>query len=416
MLKRLSMKTKLVLMLLVVSLISTLVVGLLSWQSSRAALTARSFEQMVAIRRDKAEQIQAYFRKMRDDAEVLSQDDMVVEAMVRFNRAFKQLENQSIPPEWEQALETYYTAQFFPKLFANLPGQSDYTLYRPENQAGLYLQYQYIAANSHPDGEKLLLDKVADGSEYSEVHAYYHPRLRSVAQKLGYADLVLVNLETGDVIYSVAKETDFGSNLDLGPYRRSNATDALESVRDNPERGVAHVVDFDLYRPSAGAPAAFWSVPLYNGAHLVGALLLQIKPEEIDRIMTYNQNWAQVGLGKSGETYMLGPDFLMRSSSRFMIEDPAGYRTILQSLGLDQSNIALIENFGTTILLQKVQSSASTRAIDNEDGILLADDYRRVPSLLSYQPIVLEGLQWGLIAKIDRDEIFASSIASKVSC
>jgi class 3 adenylate cyclase len=97
----------------------------------------------------------------------------------------------------------------------------------------------------------------------------------------------------------------------------------------------------------------------------------------------------------------------MRSSARFLVEDPEGYRATLQDLGMPTQNIDLIEKFGTTMLLQNVTSQADNAAIQNEEGAELSTDYRRVPALISYQPIVLEGLQWGLIAKMDRDEVFA---------
>ena len=193
MLNRLSVKSKLVIIMLLVGLCSAFLVGYLGWSNSRDSLQASILNSSVTIRKEKAAQIEAYFRNLRNQVEILSQNDMVIEASVRFNRTFQQLQDEVPPEEWDKALETYYTEQFFPKLFANLPGQAEYALYRPESQAGLYLQYQYIAANPHPEGEKFLLDKAADGSAYSETHAYYHPRLLEMVKKYGYDDLIIVN-------------------------------------------------------------------------------------------------------------------------------------------------------------------------------------------------------------------------------
>lgn len=406
MLNRLSIKSRLVLLLLIVSLIATLVVGYLGWSGGATAVTDTMLYGINAIRRSKVDQIEAYFRNMRYTVEVLSRNDMVVEAMVRFNRAYKHLENQSVPTEWDQGLESYYTNQFFPKLFANLPGQADYLLYRPNNQAGLYLQYHYIAANPYPDVQKMQLDQAEDGSEYSKVHGDYHPRLRDLIRKLGYEDLILVNFETGDVVYSVAKRTDFASNLDSGPYRNSNEAAAVELVRANAERGVAQLVDFELYRGKYGAPAAFWGAPIYNGSHLVGVLLIQISVDEIDRIMTSNRNWLEVGLGRTGEIYLVGPDMFMRSNSRFLLEDPKNYQILLESLGVPESTIQRILSFDTSILLQKVSSFAVAEVLQNETDTTFTTDYRHVPVLVSYQPLMLEGLRWGLIATMDEEEAF----------
>ncbi|MFN8495314.1 MAG: adenylate/guanylate cyclase domain-containing protein [Caldilineaceae bacterium] len=408
MFNRLSVKSKLTMTLVLVSLISATVIGYLGWQNSRSALTASIMASGVTTRQEKADQIESYFRNMRNQVEILGQNDMIIEAAVRFNRAFAQLENSAIPADYDKALEAYYKNEFFPKLFANLPGQADYELYRPESQAGIYLQYQYIVQNPHPDGEKILLDRATDNSEYSQVHAYYHPRLRELIKKLGYDDLILINAETGNVVYTTAKQTDFASNLDHGPYRNINEAKVVQLVRANSERDTIQLVDFELYRPGYGIPAAFWGSPLYNGSHLVGILLIQISINEIDKIMTYNQNWTHVGLGKTGETYLVGSDLLMRSNSRFLLEDPKSYLATLKSLGASDRSLQLMSKFGTTILFQKLDSPAARAAtLQNEEGTILANDYRRVPSLISYQPLVIEGLQWGLVNKMSEDEVFA---------
>ncbi|MCB0064921.1 MAG: hypothetical protein KDE19_22510 [Caldilineaceae bacterium] len=404
---RLSVKSKVVLMLVSVSLISALVVGILGWRNSRLALSRTIFANLTALRHNKADQVDAYFRNMRYTIEVLSENDMIVEAMVRFNRAFRQLESSTISPEWDGALEAYYTSQFFPRLFANMPGQADYNLYRPQNQAGLYLQYQYIVANRFEVGEKLLLESAGDGSEYSRAHAYYHPRLRNLLHKFGFYDLFLVNIETGDIVYSVAKETDFASNLDAGPYRRSHLAEALETVRNNTERGAAHLIDFDFYRPSYGTPAAFWTAPVYNGNHLVGVLMVQIATDTLDEIMTNNQQWGQIGLGNTGEIYLVGADFLMRSDARARIEAPEAYQETLNNLGVSQRTAELIGNFETTLLLQEINSPVAEAALQNQEGTEFTTNYLEHAVLASYQPLVIEGLQWAIVAEMDADEAFA---------
>jgi methyl-accepting chemotaxis protein len=41
--------------------------------------------------------------------------------------------------------------------------------------------------------------------------------------------------------------------------------------------------------------------------------------------MTYDGNWEETGLGASGETYLVGSDYLMRSNGRFLLEDKESY-------------------------------------------------------------------------------------------
>lgn len=406
--KGFSIKSKLVLILLLISLLSIGVIGYLGLRSHRAAVTEMIFNEMVALRRTKAEEVDAYFHTMRNQVEVLSEDTMVSDAMIDFGKAFRSLDSQPISSEMNSGLENYYTSQFFPKLFANLPGQAEYSLYRPANPAALYLQYHYIAATPYGnEAEKMLLDRAKDGSEYSAVHADYHPRLRNIVQKLGFYDLMLVNIDSGDVVYTVAKETDFGSNIITGPNRKSNAARAFELARANPERGAVQLVDFELYRPGYGIPSAFWSVPLYNGSHLIGVMLVQISLKEVNKIMTYNQNWSRTGLGKTGESYLIGQDFLLRSDSRFLVEDPTSYLAQLRDSGVPERTIGMIEKLNTSTLFQKLNSFAAQESTLGHEGTILATDYRGVPAISSYQPVTLETLQWGLVTKIDQNEAFA---------
>jgi class 3 adenylate cyclase len=406
MLNRLSVRSKLVLMLLLVSLLSTVVVGLIAWWNSRAALTATLFNELLITRKATAEELRTYFADQRQQILTLSEDGDVVEAMVRFNRAYRQLETTLIAEEWEQALESYYTTQFLPRLFENLPGQADYELYRPNSQAARYLQYQYIVNNPHPVGEKLLLTAAEDGSEYSTVHARYHPDLVALARRFGYYDILLINLNTADIVYTTSKEVDYATNLNNGPYRNSNLAAVVQAIINNPAPGSVELVDFDLYRPSYAAPAAFWAAPIFNGSHPIGVLAVQMSSAGINQITTHNQSWQQAGLGQSGETYVVGSDLLLRSDSRFLIENPQGYAAFLRERGIPERTVNLVEWLGTTVLLQRVASPADEAAVQGQEDTRLADDYRGVPALVSYEPFTVETLQWGLVAKMDQTEAF----------
>lgn len=406
MLNRLSIKTGLVLILLLYSALAIVVMGALSWWTSRATLTDAIVDKLTTVREAKAEQIQSYFADLSNQLLTLRQDGVIVEATVRFNRAFRQLESQQIADEWNQALESFYTTQYLPKLFEALPGQAEYALYRPNSQAALYLQYQYIVANREPPERKILLDRAPDESDYSAVHARYHPHFSDLIRRLGFADLLLININTGDVVYSAAKEVDFANNVFNGPFDRSNLTTALAAIRDNPDPGNLQSVDYELYRPSYGRPTAFVAAPIYNGAHPVGILVLKIAPAALNQIMTFNQNWQQAGLGATGETYLVGPDLLMRSDSRFLLEDPTAYLATLRANGVPERNLTLISKTGSSTFYQRVASPDALAATQGQEGTQLFEDYRGIPVMASFQPVSVAGSQWGLVAKVDQAEAF----------
>ncbi len=283
-------------------------------------------------------------------------------------------------------------------------GEQIFVNYRPMTQAAQYLQYHYLANNSLITGEKKKLTDARDGSDYSKFHGEYHPIFRDIIEKFGYYDLFLIDFNTEEIVYSVEKETDFATSLQRGPYRRSNLAAVVEAVKDNPGKGFVQVADFKPYAPSYGAPAAFFAAPIYNGPHIVGILAVQFPVDRLNQILTENQNW--YGLGATGEVYLVGSDFLMRSVSRFLIQDPEGYQANLRDAGLSDRTIDLIKHLNTSILLQPVKTKAAQSAIDGDSGTTIVDDYRGIPVLSSYERLKIEGLEWGILAEIDLSEAF----------
>ncbi len=337
---------------------------------------------------------------------VLSENEMVIRAMVRFNKSFKNVEFELIPQEWDEALNASYQNEFFPRLAEHISGEPSLQFYKPESTAAHYLQYWYIAKNDKPMGEKQDLDNAGDGSEYSEWHEFYHPRFRDLQQRFGYQDLFLIDFESRNIVYTVNKKTDYATNLGQGPYAKSGLAEVVAKVQDRPEFGAVQVVDFKAYTPSYEAPAAFFATPIFNGPHVVGILALQLPVDEINKVMTGNRNWTADGLGRSGETFLVGSDFLMRSVSRFLIEDPERYKQALLEAKMPPRKIELIEKLQTSILLQKVDTEASRSAIRGEHGTRIVYDYRDVPVLSSYAPLRIEGLDWAIVTKKDMTEAY----------
>ncbi|MCB0108385.1 MAG: adenylate/guanylate cyclase domain-containing protein, partial [Caldilineaceae bacterium] len=403
----LSARSKLTIILIAVALTAVFIVGYLSWQNSRTALNNAAFRQLATVRSVKARQVERYFATMRSHIQTLTEDETIVAAMVRFNKAFRTLDREHIPPLWDIRLETYYEREFFPRLTANIAGMPEYDNYKPRGQAATYLQYYYLATNVEPTGAKSALDFARDGSAYSDYHADYHPWLRSLTEKFDYYDLFLIDFETGDIIYSVEKEADFATNLMTGPYQRSGLAEVVRKVQANPARQAIQVVDFAFYQPSYNAPAAFIAGPIYNGPHVIGILALQFPLDELDNIMTGGGQWEAEGLGKTGETYLVGADRLRRSQARRLLEDPEGYRTTRLAAGVAPAQVDIIMRQGTPLLRQSMQTEATAAAIAGTTDTRLVTDYRGERVISAFTPLRLDGLSWALIVEIDAAEAFA---------
>jgi class 3 adenylate cyclase len=404
-LNRLSIRSKLIIILLTVSSVSILVTAYLGYRSARTNLTDRAFSQLTSLRASKSYQIEAYIQTIRNHVQTLSEDPAVVAAMRDFNATYGQLETVAPPADGKATLTAYYETEFLPRLAKTGQGTPVLGAFLPDTSASSYLQYHYIADNPNPVGQKDALDQANDGSAYSQVHGRLHPTFRNIIQNFGYYDMFLINPQ-GTIVYTVYKETDFTSNLTTGPYNESNLARLVASVRGSREQGYAQIVDFEAYGPSYGAPAAFIAAPIFDGSEFLGVLAVQVPVDEVNNVMTGNRNWQSDGLGESGETYLVGEDYLMRSVSRFLVETPEEYLETLESLGTDDATINRIKQYDTSILEQKVRTEGVEEALTGQEGTQIINDYRDIPVLSSYAPLTIEGLNWVILSEIDLAEAY----------
>jgi class 3 adenylate cyclase len=240
---------------------------------------------------------------------------------------------------------------------------------------------------------------------YDAVHKQFHGHFVQMMRDMAMYDLFLIDDRSGDILYSVEKETDFATNLETGPYRNSVLARAFRTVRDRPDdqRGVVFV-DFEHYTPSFGAPAAFLAAPVYKNGDRIGIVAGQLSIEAMNAALTSSGNWANEGLGKTGEVYLVGDDNYARSDSRFLIEDKPGFLTLLSDLGVPEDQRAAIDLSGHSILNQHYSTLAVERALAGETGTDTIDDYRGVEVLSAYAPIDFGGHRWAIIAEKDTSE------------
>ncbi len=399
----LSIRSRIILMLLTVSTFAAFVLIYIGYQNGKEAITEGIFNQLKGIRASKQYQIESYFKQTEGIVEIMADNGEVVNALKDFKKGFRKLSNNDLHADCRLELSLHYD-KFVEKLSQNMDIKSSTDLYYPTTQAACHLQYHYIVQNKNPIGEKHLLRYANDKSDYSQYHIKYHDFLSNIVNKFGFYDLFLVDLETGDIVYSVYKETDFATNLYTGPYRQSNLAALANQLRDNRDISKAQIVDFKSYRPSYGAPASFIGRTITEGSETVGALIFQLPIDEVNNIMTGNGNWKEDGLGESGETYLVGEDYLMRSISRFYLQDTLGFKKVLKDIGVDEEKSDLMYRVGTTILQQRVKTEGVELALSGKKDIKVIKDYRGEPVLSAYAPLELSGLKWAILSEIDEAE------------
>jgi PAS domain S-box-containing protein len=417
----LSIRTKILIVLVVLAASSVGAFGIVEYREAKEALRTESFNKLTAVRELKAQQVEDYFRAISDQVVTFSESRTVTEAMRAFRETFKALEAKVMADHGAEKaadpeLIAYYRDEFFTSLKPNTLDELkgvEADSFIPKAPQARHLQELYLAENPKPLGEKHRLDDAGDGSAYSAAHRVYHPIIRRFLEKFGYYDIFLIDPETGEIVYSVFKEVDYGTSLLTGPYKDTNFARVFRAARDAATGDFVRLEDFEPYYPSYNAPASFIGSPIFDGDEKIGVLVFQMPIERINDIMTSNRAWKDVGLGESGETYIVGGDFRMRNQSRFLIEDRENYLGMIRSIGVPDDTVRRIESFNSSIGLQRVETRGSREALSGRVNTEIFPDYRGVPVLSSYRPLRVPDVRWAIMSEIDEAEAFAPVEALK---
>ena len=398
---------KLFAILVLLGAIAVLLTAVLGYIRARDALEKAVFDQLTLARQAKARQIETYFRTIRAELRLLANSKMAIDSTREFRMAVEALDRGSVSPEMRDKVTKWYAENFIPRMTQVLGKEPPLGDYLPVGSAPYYLQYHYIVENPNPPERRKLVDDAGDGSEYSRLHAIYHPLMRTAATTVGFFDFMVADPRTGRLIYTVQKEVDFTTSLQIGPYRNSKVADAVARCAQSPDPSAICLADFSAYAPSGGAPIAFMAAPIIDKGAVVGVLIAQLSNEEIDNVVTGNRGWREEGLGATGEAYLVGSDYLVRSAPRGFYEDREKYFAELKAVGTSDEEIAAIQRFGTPVLHQRVETQATRAGLAGVEGIGEITGYRGVPTLASWGPLEIDDVKWALVAKIDSAEALA---------
>lgn len=403
-LRRLSIQSKLILVLLLVSLGAVVTVTYASYRTARSAAAEAAQRQLIGLRVTKAGIIQLMLANYRDQITSFATSRTALESLRTFTAAAAEL-----PPPTPQQIESvtaFYRNTFLPALAKTAGQDPQLNLVLPADETARHLQALYVAGNPHPYEKGQLLEAAADSSKYTEAHRRFHDIYGQIARRVGLDDIMLVEGATQRVVYSYQKTAEFGTSLADGPYANSNLAQAVRAMLKAGERTAFQVADFEHYRPNLGKPAAFFCTPIFEGPKPAGVVVFQLPIDEIVRVMSGNYEWAKQGMGKTGEVYLVGQDYLMRSRSRFMKEDPQGFFSTARRAGYPEKVIEQIERQGTVILALSVRTPTVELALAGKAGVTEIEDYRREPVVSAYGPLDFENLRWAVIAEMDTGEAY----------
>ncbi|MEY4669146.1 MAG: hypothetical protein RL518_1845 [Pseudomonadota bacterium] len=399
---RLSIQSKMIVLLLSVSLASIGIVASIGYTSAKNALLSSVENQLKGVQVAKTTTLKEMLEALRDQVISMSDSRAALDGMRAFRQAYRELSTRTLSTPEEEKLKAFYQEYYLPQLKKRTEGAPVLERYLPASAAERYLQYHYIARNPNPY-QRMQEYSVAesDTSLYGQTHARLHPFFARAVKIFGFEDLMLIDAETLDIVYSYQKTTEFGTNLRDGPYAMTNLGDRARLIRAARDRDDFKIADFEPYRPSLGLPMGFALSPIFDGPQMIGILALQFPIETFNRVLSGDYNWKAEGLGETGEVYVVGPDRTFRSRSRLMYSAPTVFTEQLSQSGVATSIVQAIKDRGTVMNILPVTSKSVEEAFLGRSGITRVNGYLGKPVLSAYGPLELDSLRWAVIAEID---------------
>lgn len=201
----------------------------------------------------------------------------------------------------------------------------------------------------------------------------YDQFLNLYVKAYGYYEKFIITDTLDNIIYTsgTAEDSLHFDKLDTEKYS------CIKNINDSAsKKGSAVFLDFKKDPFNHNKASYYLATPIFNdNKQLAGYISLLVSTKAINNIML--ENSSENGLGTTGESYLVGQDFYMRSDSRFIPK---------------------------SLMTQVVKTTASINALQGKQNIEIINDYRNIPVLSSYSKLNIQGINWAIIAEIDLKE------------
>ncbi len=318
-----------------VALLASAAVGIGSYVVSDMAVAELTRQKMETVAAERAREVEDYFANIRDDLIVTASSGTTVTAL------------KGMRMGWDQLVE---------------------------NQ-GAQLVDLYVTNNPNPEGDRDLFDQSEAALSYNRTHGRYHPGFRHQVEAHGYGDIFMFDT-AGNLVYSVEKLGDFGQAFAAGEWAATGLGDVYRRAVEMDAGGVAFS-DLAPYALSGDAPSSFIATPIFEGKDKTGVLAFRIAPSGLNAILD-----TRLGLGETGETFMVGRDHRFRNDSRF-----------------SENNDVLATAYDAAILDAAFDGTGATTAWES--------GYRGTEMLAAATSLSFEGADWVLVAALGEGEAMA---------
>ncbi len=318
---KLSLKFQIISLLIFSLLFLAVTISYTSISKTTDALMKQNYNSLTAVREIKKDRLQDFFKERVEDINILSQSDNLYKLINDMKQVHKEL---------------------------------------------------HINKNlSFPANNPLTKEKTTPHENF----------FQGYIKEYGYYDVFVICKKHGHVMYTAAKESDYGANLSNGPLKNSGLAEVWRKTLAN---NRPTFVDMKPYQPSNNAPAMFLGKPVRKDGEVIGVLVFQISDEAINKIMKYRH-----GYGDTQEDYLVGTDKLMRSDSYL---DPKGH-SLRASFASPETG--------------SVDTVATREAFSGKTDTKIVIDYNGNPVLSAYSLIKIgqDDVQWAIMSEIDEAEV-----------
>lgn len=214
-------------------------------------------------------------------------------------------------------------------------------------------------------------------AEFEQIISANNNYFRSFLSTNNFDDVFLISAKTGYLVYAYTDKLNIGNSLLSSGLKET----PLASLYSNIIRTKSiQISDFSLVQ-NTGKVLSYIGAPVVKPTgEIVGVIAMQLNTERISEIMQED-----AGLGKTGETYLVGEDLLLRSKSRF-----------------DESS---------SVMKTKIESESARLGLQKNQGKHIIKNYRDKKVLSYYTPVGLPvnfntTFDWVLITEINQAEAF----------
>lgn len=367
--------------------------------------------QAVAIGRENS--LQTEITNYRELLLSLSHGRMAQDAIYGLVRPFASYHYEATSPgddELRRQLSDWYKqdyAQLYQRQTKGLTASSDEWVKGLSSDA-LLLQSNYMAHNAKGADNLGELADAADGTVFGQQHKRYHASFHDVVERFGLSDLMLVDAHSLAVIYSVQKGPQFGSSLKDGAFSDTQLGQLVQQMAASNAQEVA-ISSFSHSPFRFQQQVIYMAVPVFHElsspTQPLGFLVAEIPATRFTSIMTGQFNWSSLGLGDTGEAYLVGQDGRAITELRAMHTSPENFITAIAKT-TDTQTLNELKRTGSAGGWLRIKSIPVSKALSGESGMGVEQDYLGRDMLTAWRPIKIGNQQFALITQQTPDEVF----------